>query len=209
MALTYDKVIERSVDSLQRIYAFVIALSLVAAIQSLLKDQGGAISTIDGIVAGLPAFVAFLFTLVPFFHGMNRHLDHSYLEKTDDVVQVALLLDFAIFFIEAGLLFAVTLTLHAGLAAFSYLGLLLAIDALWGWVAHAIHYRKEVRSTVARWSAINVVFIFVGLVIWNYQGVHTAVILMSLALARTIADYVLCKDFYFPRPEAASPLPAP
>jgi len=56
-----------------------------------------------GTDAGL---VAFLVTLVPFFHGMNRHLDHCYLEKEPPVLHGALLFDFSIFFLEAGFLFA-------------------------------------------------------------------------------------------------------
>jgi len=70
-----ERIKERSVDSLQQIYAVVIALAIAQAVLSLLKDPFSGTSIVSGqILIGLPAFVAFLVTLVPFWHGMNRHL---------------------------------------------------------------------------------------------------------------------------------------
>src|SRR5580658_8196040 len=98
MSLEPGKFFERSVDSIQKIYAVVIALAIAQGAQSLLKDPcGTAEPSLDRILSGLPAFIAFLATLVPFWHGMNRHLDLCYLEKKGSVVQGALLLDFGVF----------------------------------------------------------------------------------------------------------------
>jgi hypothetical protein len=97
-----ERILERSVDSLQQIYAVVIALAIAQAIESLLKDPvRGTVLDLDQIKVGLPALVAFLVTLVPFWHGMNRHLDRCYLEKESAIRQGALLLDFWTFFVEA------------------------------------------------------------------------------------------------------------
>jgi hypothetical protein len=81
MGFEHGHLIERSVDSVQRIYAVVIALAISQVIQSLLKNSNGTTMDLSQALAGLPAFVAFLVTLVPVWQGMNRHLDRSYLEK--------------------------------------------------------------------------------------------------------------------------------
>jgi hypothetical protein len=87
MSIDAGKVIERSVDSIEKIYAVVIALAIAQAVQSLLKEPSGAATlNFERISSGVPSFVAFLVTLVPFWHGMNRHLDRCYLEKTSAIV---------------------------------------------------------------------------------------------------------------------------
>src|ERR1700756_37412 len=126
MSIAPDKVIERSVDSVQKIYAVVIALAVSQAIQSLLKGSNAAADlNLAQMSSGLPGFIAFLVTLVPFWHGMNRHLDRCYLEKENAVVQGALLFDFVTFFVEASFLFASGWSLRSGIDTFACLGLLL------------------------------------------------------------------------------------
>jgi hypothetical protein len=189
---------ERSVDSLQQIYAVVIALAISQAIQSLLKDpSSGAVLKTEEILAGLPPFVAFLVTLLPFWHGMNRHLDRCYLEKKQGVVHGALLFDFGAFFIEASLLFAAGWSLRSGIDTFVYLGLLLAVDMLWGFVSHLIHFRGA-KSHVRRWSAINVVAMAISVLVVGFPFQYKINVLMAVAIFRSIADYSFCWRFYFP-----------
>lgn len=189
---------ERSVDSLQQIYAVVIALAVAQAIQSLLKGPArSAILGYDQIRFGLPPLVAFLVTLVPFWHGMNRHLDRCYLEKKADIRLGALLLDFMTFFVEAALLFAAAWSLRSGIWSFVCLGALLAVDMLWGFISHQIHF-PGLRSHVRRWSAINVVAIAVGVLVVLFPFASKPTVLMALAVVRSSVDYWLCWDFYFP-----------
>jgi hypothetical protein len=203
MSIEANKVIERSVDSIQKIYAVVIALAISQAIQSLLKDpSSGTTLTLGRLTAGLPAFVAFLVTLVPFWHGMNRHLDRCYLEKTNAVVQGALLLDFVIFFVEAVFLFAAGWSLTSGINTFYCLGLLLSIDMLWAFVSHQIHFPGK-KSHARRWSTINLISIGIAILIIKFPFQSKSFVLMALAVARSITDYGLCWDFYFPSPDGA------
>jgi hypothetical protein len=156
MSIDPNKVTERSVDSVQKIYAVVIALAISQAIQSLLKGSNGAADlNLERLSSGIPGFVAFLVTLVPFWHGMNRHLDRCYLEKTNAVVQGALLFDFVTFFVEACFLFAAGLSLRSGIDTFKCLGLLLCADMLWAFVSHQIHFPGK-KSHAVKWSVINV-----------------------------------------------------
>src|SRR5208282_5699492 len=150
---------ERSVDSIQRIYAVVIALAISQAIQSLLKDPNGAANlSLTRLSAGLPSLIAFLVTLIPFWHGMNRHLDRCYLEKTESVKQGALLFDFLMFFVEACFLFAAAWSTRFGLETFYYLGGLLGVDMVWGVISHLIHFSGQ-KSHSVRWSLINLIAI--------------------------------------------------
>ena len=201
MSIDAEKAFERSVDSVEKIYAVVIAFAISQSIQSLLKAPGGATElNLEGISSGLPAFVAFLFTLVPFWHGMNRHLDRCYLERDpSEVVQGALLFDFCVFFLETILLFAAGWSLRSGIGSFGYLGALLVVDMLWGYASHQIHFRGK-DSHIGRWSAINVVALFVAVLIVAFPFQQKVWVLMALAVLRSIVDYWRCWDFYFPTP---------
>lgn len=200
MSSEADRIRERSVDSLQQIYAVVIALAIAQAVQGLLKDPvHGTVLELKQIAAGTPGFVAFLVTLVPFWHGMNRHLDRCYMEKKDTVRQGALLLDFVAFFIEASLLFAVAWTLRSGILSFILLGALLVVDMIWALISHQIHFPDQ-KSHARRWSAINAVAIFIAILVVEFQFQQKPIGLMVVAIARSVADYSLCWKFYFPRP---------
>lgn len=200
MSLDLNKVIERSVDSVARIYAIVIGLALSQSVQTLIaKDTGGGADLSPAkLLTGLPAFVAFLFTLVPFWHGMNRHLDRCYLEKTATVVQGALLFDFAVFFLEASLLLIAGWSLRSGLVSFYCLGLVLFADMLWDFVSHQIHF-PGTKSHVAKWAGINVVTLVLAIIIVAYPFQQKLWVLMVVAIVRSVADYWLGWDFYFPK----------
>lgn len=198
MSLDPNKVIERSVDSIAKIYAVVIALAMAQSIQSLIKaPSGNADLSVDTLYTGAPAFVAFLFTLVPFWHGMNRHLDRCYLEKIGAVAQGALLLDFTVFFLEAILLFAAGWSLRTGLVTFYCLGALLAADMVWGYISHLIHFPHE-KSHVLKWSIINLIAGAGAFGVVEYSFNQKPLVLMAIAILRTIADYSICWRFYFP-----------
>jgi len=137
------RVIERSVQSLQRIYAFVVALAVARAIEATFVSPG---NTLAFFPERLPVFVAFVVTVVPFFHGMNRHLDRCYIEHEDEHVQGALLFDFFVFFLEAGLLFAFAASVQSGAFGFLIMAAMLTLDTLWALISTWIHYRDRKTS---------------------------------------------------------------
>ena len=130
---------------------------------------------------------------------MNRHLDRCYLEKKGAIVQGGLLWDFLMFFIEACLLFAVGWSLRSGIEVFEYLGALLRSGSTWygDCVAHQIHFRGR-KSYVVRWSLVNLVAILIAILIIAFPLQSKIWVLMALTVARSIADYWFCWDFYFP-----------
>ncbi len=196
MALDSSSFFQRSVDSIQRIYAVVIALAIAQAIQSLLKEPTAG-TDLGLIRAGLPSLVGFVVTLVPFWHGMNRHLDRCYLEKTEGVQQGALVFDFLMFFIEACFLFAAAWTIRFGLEAFYCLGGLLVVDMAWGLISHLIHFPGQ-KSHAVRWSLINMVAIGIAGFVIAYPFGSKPALLMGVAIIRSVADYGFCRKFYFP-----------
>lgn len=198
MALEPREAFRRSVDSIQAIYAVVIALAISQAIQSLLRDPNGSTDlSWPRLSSGFPALVAFLVTLVPFWHGMNRHLDRCYLEKSTRIIQGALLFDFGTFFVEASFLFAAAWSLRFGIETFDYLGGLLIVDMLWAFVSHQIHFAGE-KSHAIIWSTINIVALALGVFVVSYPFGAKPLVLMAIFVLRTIADYTLCWRFYFP-----------
>lgn len=202
MTPSSEQRIGRSVDSLQKIYSVVIALAIGQAIQTLLIDRSaGTLATPAVVLGRTPAFLALLATLVPFYHGMNRHLDVAYIERSDaQRAEAALLFDFVIFFFESCLLFAVAYSVGPGLAAFGFLGALLAVDVLWALVSHWIHYTED-NPRVFSWSAINAAAIVLGLFVGlteYYPPTAKSWLLLIIAIGRTVFDYWFYWPFYFP-----------
>jgi len=199
MSLDKSKAIERSVDSVAKIYAIIIGLALSEAVKALIvKNADGKMDLSPPTLwSGAPAFLAFVFTLVPFWHGMNRHLDRCYLEKTTSVVQGALLLDFGVFFVEASVFLIAAWALRSDLVTFYCLGIIFLLDVIWGAVSHQIHFPGE-KSHAISWSAINIVAILLMLGVITFRFDPKQPVLMAIAIVRTIVDYRNGRYFYFP-----------
>jgi hypothetical protein len=200
MSLGRNEIIERSVDSVSTIYAIVIALALEKSVETVITSNanGGPDLSFGALLTGAPAFVAFLFTILPFWHGMNRHLDRCYLEKASAVAHGALLFDISVFFIEAILLFVAAWSLRTGFVSFYCLGLLLAFDMIWDFISHKIHFPGE-KSHLLNWAGINLGTGVLAAIIFALPLAQRSFVLMALAIVRTILDYWICRDFYFPR----------
>jgi hypothetical protein len=154
--------------------------------------------------------------VVPFIHGMNRHLDDCYLggqakHAFDDTRRWPLLIDFLIFFCESALLFLIScLVLHPALA-FPAIGGLLAVDVLWALGAWFVHFNKPYykepkrwRETPLPWAYVNIVALALAALLTKLSSSDLFFWLALLAAARTVADYWACWNFYFP-PSKANP----
>ena len=197
--------LERSVDSLERIFAFIVALAVTDAIKATFVDKNAGTLILSWPAATLlPAFLAFLVTIVPFYHGMNRHLDECYIRRTPPA-EGALLFDFIVFFIEASLLFAITASLgRTDLISFVFLGILLTVDTVWALISNWIHYSGEAQG-IKKWAAVNAATIAFGVFLVPISAAADlstewqAWLLLALALVRSVLDYSLTWTFYFPQ----------
>lgn len=186
---------KRSVDSLQKIYAVIIGLALTETLKKVIGLSGDAQISSHGIMS----LISLLALVVPFYHGMNRHLDICYLEKPNDnpIVRGALLLDFFVFCIESCLLFVFIKHIDEPIGGFKILGWILIVDIIWGIISNFIHYRTM--KGVIKWAIINIITIILGILIIDTDCIKdTTKILTILAVVRTVADYYICWDFYFP-----------
>jgi hypothetical protein len=116
----------------------------------------------------------------------------------------ALLFDFGTFCIEASFLFAAGWSLRAGLQTFYYLGSLLLVDMVWAFISHQIHFPGK-KSHAVRWSTINITAMAVAVLVVAFPFKHKLLVLTVLAVLRTIADYRICWNFYFPDPARETP----
>jgi hypothetical protein len=72
--MTPERAAERSVDTLQRIYAVVAGLAINEGFKRVFLGKDGEMHLHHD---SLPQLIAFVITAVPFVHGMNRHLDDT------------------------------------------------------------------------------------------------------------------------------------
>jgi len=198
----------RSVDSLQKIYAVIIALAIGKAIQTLFSSESLNIFEFnDDLIKFLPCFFSFIVLLVPFYHGMNRHLDKCYLEKTENIIHGALLFDFIIFFFESSLLYAFAASLLGGYQNFLLIAILLTTDTIWAIISYLIHYRG-IKPNILFWALINFLAIVLGIIFaligsQTYSDEAKTWIFLIISITRTIADYWVCWRFYFPNTSSA------
>ncbi|MHB9030184.1 MAG: hypothetical protein ACYC9O_15565 [Candidatus Latescibacterota bacterium] len=203
-----DSKLKSSVESLETIYAVVVGLAVTKAIEGILFGSSTIHANYDQLLKHLPEMTAFFFTIAPFFHGMHRHLNIAYLERSNQKAkQGFLLLDFFVFFLESFILLVFASSLSLGIAAFKPLIILLIIDSIWAVLAHFIHYH-EWRNSPWKWAAINVATIIIMSLFLFSNIIDCETIslwaLAALSIIRTVSDYIFCWDFYFPNetPEA-------
>lgn len=189
---------KRSVDNLQRLYTFVVSLAVTESLRKLLADLG-----VNGQYPHYNEWLIFsslIVTVIPFYHGANRYLDAAYVTNERAVKQSALMVDFIALFFEGLILFG--LAVVSNNTRFFYLGLsiLLVFDILWvGFTL--LHATEKKKSVHAKWIIINVVATFLLYIFaqlnWQNEDAQN-IALAGVAIARTIADYFLAWNFYYP-----------
>lgn len=192
-----ERSIERSIDSLQRIYAVIVALAINESMKRFFLKGGQ-----DFVLPSThwPEFIAFMFTSVPFLHGMNRHLDRTLSEVQITGrrwLLVYLLIDFGFFLAEGCLFFSLASTVNTGLPFFENLLYLLLIDVIWAIVTLPVS-----RTISRKWIAINLaVSAFIITVVFDltpFALTNKTQLLAAVAILRTIMDYWFGWNFYFP-----------
>jgi hypothetical protein len=194
-----------AVQGMVELYTVVMGVALSIAVYSVVGTGSG----LGGIsTSKVFLFGAFLATFFPFHQGALRHLWDAYLENTNGHIRAgALIPDFILLFAHA-LAFVVLALLVDMPGHFAWaLVCLLGIDMAWGIFAYFGASSHGSHGAEGKWSLINAIFVVVGLFylisndlflgsVANPQKVSTLIALGSGA--RTIVDYVWCREFYFP-----------
>jgi hypothetical protein len=198
--MTSEKAVERSIDSLQRIYAVIVGLAMTEAIRRSFLNLAS--NEIEIHYEHLPEFIAFIFTAVPFVHGMNRHMDkvlNTSLEEKKQWLLFFLLVDFLFFLIESCVLvlIAISLTSTSKLQFFQILMTLFVIDIVWALLTWRI-----TKTVVFKWLGVNIVTVALYMIVIYWFAYIPAEqkpwVLMGIAVLRTLLDYYLARAFYFP-----------
>lgn len=197
---------ESTVKNLQELYTVSVGVALVLAIEQLVKvpDAERVIIRWDG----LPCFVAFLATLIPFYHGALRHLDHRYIDEAGAKFRRGTLLaDFLLLFFEACLLLVAARVLLHPIAFGWTLVALLLLDSLWGMAVYYLLSTTERRAHEVNWAVLNLIVgpvLAVVLILaqsTSDEAPPWLVIVIAAALVgRSVTDYARSWDYYFPRP---------
>ena len=202
---------ERIVGSLQELYTVVVGLALVTGLTSLIDTE----SDVPIHFGGLPFFVAFLFTLVPFYHGALRHLDDRYISDPSPAPARALMADWALLFIEGCVLLALAVLVNKPVAFTLTFMVLLALDAIWGILAHyAFPMNRPSTGAELNWAILNLIAAGLLLIVlvgtWlptdaiRPVGVWVWLPVCAIGVLRTIVDYKISWTFYYP-PEDFAP----
>jgi len=197
---------KNSVKNLQNLYSVVVGVALSLAIVRVIDTE---LAPVPVRYESLVLLVAYVVTLVPFYHGALRHLDTTYVEQGGKHVRGgALMLDFAILFLE-GCLFLGLAALVETPAFFAWgLLTLLVVDVVWGIVAHLAFTKQTTDKAELKWVQNNLAFALLLLLYLGALGVIppdgrttdwalTSGVL-GIALARTFVDYYRSWQFYYP-----------
>jgi hypothetical protein len=169
--------------------------------------------------------VAFVATLIPFFHGTLRHLDSVYIEQNVRPVRNgALLADFTLLFLQSCFFFALGVHIaHPDTFGWIFVGLLL-LDALWAIATRLvffpvtdnvidelqiIFFGNETHAPIT-WAKNNLIFVALVAIFLKFaetmkpelQEGQLAIGIAVLGLIRTFSDYKKSWDFYFPEQAA-------
>jgi hypothetical protein len=191
-----------STHSLRDLYSVVAALALTLAVTQFVEATAGTKPSFNWRV--VPALLAFLVTLVPFYHGAVQYLDTTYERGGPGGKHPGLVLwDFGMLFLEACILLAAASLVGDPMSFVLAVAALWAVDIVWVAVGRALlHLRNPVE-----WARIN------GLAVVLLTAVYllaramppkpllTGIFIFVISAARTVADYSAAWHLYFPAAE--------
>jgi hypothetical protein len=198
---------KRSVDNLQRLYAFVVGLAITESLKKLVPDKGNAVN-----VDQLLMVISLVVTIIPFYHGSNRYLDATYVTGEHPTKRrLTLMYDFFLVFIQALLIFLLAIfTTWDEKHFYKWLAYLFAIDAFWLISSMTFLDTYPFKGLPTPVSRLGILFspVLYCLSRWGYSDPtvrHSTLnwLLMFVLVGRTAVDYLLVFDFYFPKKDDA------
>jgi hypothetical protein len=193
---------ENSVRNLQFLYSVFVVLALESIISLFIKNYQFVRPEHWYTV---PLVFAFLFTVIPFYHGALRHLDDSYVEGGQlELKSYALLIDFIVLFLESALIYALANMIELPREFAIILVTLLATDAGWGALIRPRFMVQRQERPEMTWAKINAVTIgWLAAVLLAYfflidSPAALALLVLVTCAVRTVIDYWTSWSFYFP-----------
>ena len=198
----YREARTRSVGALQVLYGFVVGLAVTEGLKYALTEPGS--DTIRLRAAEAFTFLSLLATAIPFFHGANRYLEATYVTgERAPTRRWALMADFVLLLVQGLTLYALALLTSAPRSFTAALAFLLLLDV--SWVLLTTRYTDADVSDYRQWAWVNVAACVLLGALWLIPAGWSGPALLAVAVARTVGDYWISWDFYYPehdrRPE--------
>lgn len=198
-----------TVETLQRFYSIVIAIALTSALSKLIGILEGA-STAPDRVQAIALAAAFLSTIVPFYHGMERHLydTHRVLPELGKGGRpFPLLADIFVFIIEGSILFAMGRNLDNTANFLMLWSMLLVVDVVWSF---AVWYVQRGKRPAWAWN--NLAWLLLAWAAWHTLPLiqddlglaatanlpFVPIAIAVIEIGRSVTDYLTNWEFYFP-----------
>jgi hypothetical protein len=198
-----------TVETLQKFYSVIVALALTGGLINLISSWGKA-ETISSYVSLIAIASAFLVTIVPFFHGMERHLYTTHIlnpELGAGGKPTPLLVDIFTFIIEGSVLFMMGSNLNDPKIFLRLWSALLVIDIVWSLVVWRIQ-----RGPRPLWALNNLIWLCIAWLVWvllqwslarsgysSSSGLALfACVFALIEIGRSCTDYLFYWSLYFP-----------
>ena len=198
---------ENSVKQLCDLYRVVIAIGVGLAFHEIVAIERKPIP-ID--FDSWQLFVAFLITIIPFFHGTVRHLFATYVEDggSTSIKDWAILIDYYLLFIGGGVFIALSAVIKDVDSFMVLLIIVLAVDVVWGAMASIGFAGTKSQKAEIKWMVINftaVVIILAFMLIEpglnggaGLEKTSVKGIILLICVVRTVVDYGWNIGFYCP-----------
>jgi len=185
-------------------FSLLFALALAEAFKQFVTDRPTAT---DPVVRWekLITLLSFLLLIVPFYQGTVRYFVFTYGDPAALLRQpnysLFIMFDCGAFLFEAALFFIMSRALAPAHWAAYYLAVvvLLLVDTVWAFTAVAWLHQTPIQP----WMFLNLGFgIVVGaMLLWRAMFIPSAAVAIGFVavLIRTLLDYYLTWDFYFPK----------
>jgi hypothetical protein len=209
-----------TVDTLQRFYTVVVAIALTSGLGKLIAslETSNSLWTDAQLVA---LSIAQLSTIVPFYHGMERHLydAHRIAPKLGKGGRpIPLLLDIFAFIIEGSVLFTMGRNLDNPTKFLVLWTALLLVDIAWTLTVWRLQ-----RSPRPLWAVNNFAWCVAAWTLWlllphmlaifrtssSNQAFILALVIAAAEVGRSVVDYVSNWKFYFPNRPTYEPSSQP
>lgn len=189
------ELVQQTVKSLQWFYSIIVALAVQQGIRSAFLDSAGS-NSLKFQWDRWPGFIAFVFTAVPFIHGMDLALART-VEIARERSWIFLLINFFVFFAESCILFFIAFAIgsKSNTNLLLFWMVLLSVDVIWG---ATVYFFLD--NTPIAWCVVNgIAVLCVALLLPWPDNSWRLLAFMIFAIARTACDYCFSWDFYFPK----------
>lgn len=202
-----DDAVSANIKILENFYSFLISFALTQATMKL-ADSIISSGLSWELIGKAALYASLLVTIVPFYQGMNRFLYVTHVVRPIEKPgfrSSPMLLDIYAFLLMSSILFAMGRFLDNPIIFFYLWSALLVIDIIWTIIVWKI---QKGRNPIWAWN--NVLWLSIAWAYWalvHFYAIpefgETAAIALPygfvfVEFARTVRDYKINWDFYFP-----------